>query len=120
MNCWMEEVIGMDYLRIALSKGRIGKEAYKLFSDLGLGDSIDPKSRKLVFKDDINKIKYIYVKTADVITYVENGVADLGVVGKDIILESDSDVYEIYDLGFGKCKFAIAGAKMKLIEKVRL
>ncbi len=111
MNCWMEEVIGMDYLRIALSKGRIGKEAYKLFSDLGLGDSIDPKSRKLVFKDDINKIKYIYVKTADVITYVENGVADLGVVGKDIILESDSDVYEIYDLGFGKCKFAIAGAK---------
>lgn len=101
----------MDYLNIALAKGRIGKDACKVFKKIGLGDSIDPHSRKLIFKDDKNKMSFIYVKPSDVVTYVQNGVADLGVVGKDIILESDNDVYEIYDLGFGKCKFAIAGMK---------
>lgn len=101
----------MDYLNIALAKGRIGKDACKVFKKIGLGDSIDPHSRKLIFKDDENKISFVYVKPSDVVTYVQNGVADLGVVGKDIILESDNDVYEIYDLAFGKCKFAIAGIK---------
>lgn len=101
----------MDYLNIALAKGRIGKDACKVFKKIGLGDSIDPHSRKLIFKDDKNKMSFVYVKPSDVVTYVQNGVADLGVVGKDIILESDNDVYEIYDLGFGKCKFAIAGMK---------
>lgn len=104
----------MDYLNIALAKGRIGKDAYRVFKKIGLGDSIDPHSRKLIFKDDENKISFVYVKPSDVVTYVQNGVADLGVVGKDIILESDNDVYEIYDLGFGKCKFAIAGMKEQI------
>lgn len=107
----------MDYLNIALSKGRIGNDAYKLFKKIGLGDSIDPRSRKLIFNDDENKISYVYVKASDVVTYVENGVADLGVVGKDMILESDNDVYEIFDLEFGKCKFAIAGMKDQKIYR---
>lgn len=101
----------MDYLNIALAKGRIGNDACKVFKKIGIGDSIDPHSRKLIFKDDENKVSYVYVKPLDVVTYVQNGVADLGVVGKDIILESDNDVYEIFDLGFGKCKFAVAGMK---------
>lgn len=101
----------MDYITIALSKGRLGKEAYKRLEKKGLGDSIDLDSRKLIFKDEKNKIIYIYVKPSDVVTYVEKGVADLGVVGKDTILESDEDVYEILDLGFGACKFSIAGIK---------
>ncbi|MCT4508281.1 MAG: ATP phosphoribosyltransferase [Tepidibacter sp.] len=101
----------MDYITIALSKGRIGKQADNVFKKIGLGDCIDLDSRKLIFKDDINKINYIYVKASDVVTYVEKGVTDLGIVGKDTILESDTNVYEIFDLGFGKCKFSIAGIK---------
>ncbi len=101
----------MDYINIALAKGRIGNDACKVFKKIGIGDTIDPHSRKLIFKDDENKVSYVYVKPLDVVTYVQNGVADLGVVGKDIILESDNDVYEIFDLGFGKCKFAVAGMK---------
>ena len=107
----------MDYITIALSKGRIGKQADDVFKKIGLGDCIDLDSRKLIFKDDINKINYIYVKPSDVVTYVEKGVADLGLVGKGTILESDTNVYEIFDLGFGKCKFSIAGIKGKNIYK---
>lgn len=101
----------MDFLNIAISKGRIGKEAYNLFKEVGIGDSINLNSRKLIFKDEENKINYIYVKSSDVLTYVENGVADLGIVGKDTILENEADVYEIFDLGLGKCKFVVAGIK---------
>ncbi|WFD11156.1 ATP phosphoribosyltransferase [Tepidibacter hydrothermalis] len=107
----------MDYITIALSKGRIGKQADNVFKKIGLGDCIDLDSRKLIFKDDINKINYIYVKPSDVVTYVEKGVTDLGIVGKDTILESDTNVYEIFDLGFGKCKFSIAGIKGEKIYK---
>ena len=105
----------MDYLNIAIAKGRIGKDTSNMFKKIGLGDSLDLDSRKLIFKDEKNKNKFIYVKSADVVTYVQNGVADLGVVGKDVILESDTDVYEIYDLGFGRCKFAIAGKRHQKI-----
>lgn len=99
----------MDYLTIALAKGRIEGESFKKFKKMGLGDSIDTDTRKLIFKDEKNKIIYIHVKPSDVVTYVEKGVADLGIAGKDTILENETDVYEIYDLGFGKCKFAVAG-----------
>ncbi|MDP0493176.1 MAG: ATP phosphoribosyltransferase, partial [Fusobacterium sp. JB021] len=71
--------------------------------------------RKLIFKDEKNKINYIYVKPSDVITYVEKGVADLGIAGKDNILESNTDVYEVLDLKFGKCKFSIASIKEQKI-----
>ncbi|MCC0655610.1 ATP phosphoribosyltransferase [Clostridioides sp. ES-S-0123-01] len=101
----------MDYLTIALAKGRIEGESFKKFKKMGLGDSIDTDTRKLIFKDEKNKIIYIHVKPSDVVTYVEKGVADLGIAGKDTILENETDVYEIYDLGFGKCKFAVAGLK---------
>lgn len=98
----------MNEITIALAKGRLTKKSLELFQKNGFGVSIDEKSRKLIFKD---KITYILVKPSDVVTYVEKGVADLGIVGKDIILEFDSDVYEIMDLDFGKCKFSIAGFK---------
>ena len=101
----------MDYLTIALAKGRIEGESFKKFKKMGLGDSIDTDTRKLIFKDEENKIIYIHVKPSDVVTYVEKGVADLGIAGKDTILENETDVYEIYELGFGKCKFAVAGLK---------
>ena len=101
----------MDYLTIALAKGRIEGESFKKFKKMGLGDSIDTDTRKLIFKDEENKIIYIHVKPSDVVTYVEKGVADLGIAGKDTILENETDVYEIYDLGFGKCEFAVAGLK---------
>ncbi|SHI96877.1 ATP phosphoribosyltransferase [Lutispora thermophila] len=107
----------MDYINIALAKGRLGDEAYKLLKAIGLGESIVPESRKLIFKDEERKISFVYVKPSDVVTYVQNGVADLGIVGKDVILESDNDVYEILDLGFGKCKFAVAGIKGKKTYK---
>ena len=69
----------------------------------------------LIFTDEENKITYIHVKPSDVVTYVEKGVADLGIVGKDTILENENDdeVYELLDLGFGKCKFSVAGIKGK-------
>ncbi|OEF99565.1 ATP phosphoribosyltransferase [Vulcanibacillus modesticaldus] len=101
----------MNYLTIALAKGRLGNESIKAFQKIGLGNSIDPTSRKLIFSDKENNISYIFVKPSDVVTYVQNGVADLGIVGKDILLESNANVYEILDLGFGKCKFSIAGIK---------
>lgn len=101
----------MDYLTIAISKGSVANEVHKLLERIGLSDSIEENSRKLIFEDEKNGLKFIYVKSSDVVTYVENGVADLGIVGKDMILESPSDVYELYDFGFGKCTFAIAGIK---------
>jgi len=108
----------MDYITIALSKGRIGKDASDIFKRIGLGDSLDLDSRKLIFKDEKNKISFINVKPSDVVTYVKNGVTDLGIVGKDSILESNQDIYEILDLGFGKCKFSIAGpAGQKVYRK---
>jgi ATP phosphoribosyltransferase len=107
----------LGYITIALSKGRIGNEVCKKLKKMGLGDSINLDSRKLIFKDEKNKVIYINVKPSDVVTYVEKGVADLGVVGKDTLLESEKDVYEILDLGFGKCKFSIAGIKGQSIYR---
>jgi len=105
-----------DTLTIALPKGRIGESAIKRLKAIGLANNISPKSRKLVFTDNEN-IRYLMVKGVDVVTYVENGVADVGIVGSDTILEQASDVYEIMDLGFGKCKFSIAGMKDKELYK---
>jgi ATP phosphoribosyltransferase len=99
----------MEYLTIALSKGRIAEQASKLFADANLGQPIDLASRKLIFNDDQQKISYIFVKPTDVVTYVANGITDLGIVGRDSILEYDKDVYELFDFGFGRCRLAIAG-----------
>lgn len=107
----------MDLITIAIAKGRIGEESCTLLKKTGLGDCIDLHSRKLIFEDGVKNIRLIYVKPWDVVTYVENGVTDLGIVGKDIILENDPDIYEILDLGFGKCRFSIAGIKGQWIYR---
>jgi ATP phosphoribosyltransferase len=98
-----------NYLTFALPKGRLGDNAIQQLAAIGLASSIEKDSRKLVFTDQKNNLRFMFVKPVDVITYVENGVADVGIIGKDSILEEAADVYELLDLGFGKCKFAIAG-----------
>ena len=105
----------MDNIVIAIAKGRIEKDVYRRLKILNMEDCIETDSRKLFFTDEENKITYIHVKPSDVVTYVEKGVADLGIVGKDTILENENDdeVYELLDLGFGKCKFSVAGIKGK-------
>jgi len=99
----------MEYLTVALAKGRLAKDTIKRLQAAGMADAVDLGSRKLVFRDPNIGIEYLLVKPVDVVTYVEKGVADIGVVGKDIILEQDLDVYELLDLQFGKCAFAVAG-----------
>ena len=105
----------MDNIVIAIAKGRIEKDVYRRLKILNMEDCIETDSRKLIFTDEENKITYIHVKPSDVVTYVEKGVADLGIVGKDTILENENDdeVYELLDLGFGKCKFSVTGIKGK-------
>jgi ATP phosphoribosyltransferase len=96
-------------ISIALTKGRLEQETIKILDKANFDPSeLKDKGRKLVFKDKTQDIKYFLVKAADSITYVEHGVADLGVVGKDTILESDNNSYEVLDLGFGKCGFIVA------------
>ncbi|MCL1990193.1 MAG: ATP phosphoribosyltransferase [Defluviitaleaceae bacterium] len=99
----------MDYLTVALAKGRLAKDTLERLRAADMAAAIDMDSRKLVFRDEKDGIEYLLVKPVDVVTYVEKGVADIGVVGKDIILEQNLDVYELLDLQFGKCAFAIAG-----------
>jgi ATP phosphoribosyltransferase len=96
-------------ISIALTKGRLEEETIKILDKAKFDPSeLKNKGRKLVFKDKKQDIKYFLVKAADSITYVEHGVADLGVVGKDTILESDNNCYEVLDLEFGKCGFIVA------------
>lgn len=107
----------MEFLKIAVAKGRIGNEASQLFKKIGIGALPDVASRKLIFDDEENQINYIHVKSVDVLTYVENGIADLGIVGKDIILETEADVYEIMDLGIGECRLVVAGPREQIISQ---
>ena len=86
----------------------------ELFGKVGwTAEGLSEKSRKLVITNDAAKLKFIITKTADVPTYVENGAADIGIIGKDVILESGKDVYELLDLGFGKCHLMMAVPKDK-------
>lgn len=104
----------MKPLRIALTKGRLERDTIGLFEDMGLDCSaVREKGRKLILPVGNGEIEAVLAKAADVITYVEHGVCDLGVVGKDTILEHGTGFYEILDLGFGKCRFALAGPKGK-------
>ncbi|WP_317856137.1 ATP phosphoribosyltransferase [Chakrabartyella piscis] len=100
------------WINIALPKGRLGEKAYQIFESIGYGcPSIKENNRKLIFENEENGVRYFWVKPSDVAIYVERGAADVGVVGKDILLEQDSDVYELLDLGMGKCRMAVAGEK---------
>ena len=101
-------------INIALPKGRLGEKAYTLFEAAGYGcPEIKEESRKLVFENPDIGIRYFWVKPSDVAIYVERGAADLGVVGKDILLEYSPDVYELLDLGIGKCNISVAAEAAK-------
>ncbi len=104
----------MKSLKIALTKGRLEKDTVALFERIGFDCSaVRNKGRRLILPVDNGKIEVVLAKAADVITYVEHGVCDLGVVGKDTIMEKGGSFYEVLDLGFGKCRFALAGPKGK-------
>lgn len=96
-------------ISIALTKGRLEEESIKILEKADFGiDDLKNKGRRLVFNDRKGNIKYFLVKGVDSITYVKHGVADIGIVGKDIILENGDNCYEVLDLGIGKCKFIVA------------
>lgn len=102
----------MPPIRIALTKGRLEKETIALFERLGFDCSeINNKGRKLILSIKEQNIEVVLAKAADVITYIENGVCDIGVVGKDTIMEYGGSFFEVTDLGFGVCKFAVAAKK---------
>ncbi len=96
-------------LNIALPKGRLGEKVYAMFESAGYEcPSIKENNRKLIFENEQKQIRYFWVKPSDVAIYVERGAADIGVAGKDILLEYNPDVYELLDLNLGKCKMAVA------------
>ena len=97
-------------INVALPKGRLGEKVYDMFEKSGYDcPSIKENSRKLTFENEEKGIRYFWVKPSDVAIYVERGAADIGVAGKDILLEYSPDVYELLDLGLGKCRMAVAG-----------
>ncbi len=99
----------MEYLNIALPKGRLGEKVYNMFEASGFEcPSIKEDNRKLTFENEEKGIRYFWVKPSDVAIYVERGAADIGVAGKDILLEYSPDVYELLDLDIGKCRVAVA------------
>lgn len=96
-------------INIALTKGRLETETVKILEKAGMDCAeLKDKGRKLVFQDGKEEIKYFLVKSNDALTYVEHGVADIAVVGKDTILEGSKNYYEVLDLNIGKCKFIVA------------
>ena len=103
----------MRYLTFALGKGRLARQTLELFERIGITceEMKDPDSRKLIFTNEELKLKFFLAKGPDVPTYVEYGAADIGVVGKDTILEEDRKVHEVLDLGYGKCRMCVCGPK---------
>ena len=103
----------MKYLTFALAKGRLAKKSLALFEQIGISmdEMKDPDTRKLIFVNEDLKIKMFLAKASDVPTYVEYGAADIGVVGKDTLLEEGRRLYEVLDLGFGKCRMCVCGPK---------
>ena len=97
-------------ITFALAKGRLAEQAFTLLEQLGV-DCSEPRNpgRQLVLWDKASNVRFILVKPSDVPTYVDHGVADIGVVGKDTLLEAGRPLYEVLDLGFGKCRLCIAG-----------
>ena len=96
-------------LNVALPKGRLGERVYNMFEQAGFScPSIRENNRKLIFENEEVGVRYFWVKPSDVAIYVERGAADVGVAGKDILLEYEPDVYELLDLNTGKCRMAVA------------
>ena len=104
----------LSLIHISLTKGRLEKDTVGLFEQMGYDcTALREKGRRLILPVEDGKYEAVLAKAADVITYVEHGVCDLGVVGKDTILEKGGSFYEVLDLGFGRCRFALAGPKGK-------
>ena len=102
----------MELLNIALPKGRLGEKVLSIFEAAGFPcPSIHEANRKLIFENKDAQVRYFWVKPSDVAIYVERGAADIGVAGKDILLEYRPDIYELLDLGIGKCKMAVAAKR---------
>ena len=102
----------MDYLNVALPKGRLGEKVLAIFEAAGFPcPTIHDPGRKLIFENEDARVRYFWVKPSDVAIYVERGAADIGVAGKDILLEYQPDIYELLDLKIGKCKMAVAAKK---------
>ncbi len=99
-------------INVALPKGRLGEKVYDMFERAGYGcPSIKENTRKLIFENAEAGIRFFWVKPSDVSIYVERGAADIGVAGKDILLEYAPDVYELLDLNLGKCRMAVAAKR---------
>ena len=99
-------------INIALPKGRLGEKVYAMFEKAGYEcPSIKENNRKLIFENREKQVRYFWVKPSDVSIYVERGAADIGVAGKDILLEYEPDIYEFLDLNIGKCRMAVAAKK---------
>ncbi|MBR4249946.1 MAG: ATP phosphoribosyltransferase [Verrucomicrobia bacterium] len=101
----------MRYLTIALAKGRLAKQTMEMLEKIGIfcEEMKDEKTRKLIFTNEELKLRFFLAKATDVPTYVEYGAADIGFVGKDTILEEGRNLYEVLDLGFGKCRMCVCG-----------
>ncbi len=115
------------YLTFALGKGRLADKTLELFEKTGIDcrEIKDKNSRKLIFEDKASKLRFFLAKGPDVPTYVEYGAADIGVVGRDTVLEENRNVYEVLDLGFGKCRMCVcgpseAGELLKNHERIRV
>lgn len=101
-----------NMLNIALPKGRLGEKVYAMFAQSGFAcPALLEPGRKLIFENEETGVRYFWVKPSDVAIYVERGAADIGVAGKDILLEYQPDVYELMDLAIGKCRMAVAAPK---------
>ncbi len=109
-----------EMLNVALPKGRLGEKVYQLFAAAGFECPalLDP-GRKLIFENEAAGVRYFWVKPSDVAIYVARGAADIGVAGKDILQEYAPDVYELLDLGIGKCRMAVAAPKTFVDDKTR-
>ncbi len=100
-------------MTIALAKGRLARQTMELFGKIGINceEMADKNTRKLIFTNEEQKIRFFLAKSPDVPTYVEYGAADIGIVGEDTILEEGRNIYEVLDLGFGACKMCVCGPK---------
>ena len=117
----------MRYLTFALGKGRLAKKTLELFEKIGITceEMKDKDSRKLIFVNEKLKLRFFLAKGPDVPTYVEYGAADIGIVGEDTILEEQRKLYEVLDLGFGKCRMCVCGPQsaaelLKHQEQIRV
>ena len=100
----------MRTIRVALPKGRLGEKSYAVLARAGYPcPEMEEENRRLIFDNEVCGVRYFLVKPSDVTVYVERGAADVGIVGKDILLEAEPDVYELCDLGMGRCRVCVAG-----------